>query len=337
MVIKNFVHVGGMPQHRGAASHDIHRGLARPADPRAAVMQRPVMSNMASIPNGEERAVKAAQKPAETDYNKRIREASRILKELEDKRETLLKEYDVLKELKIQEGEEVLAKAKKNAAQLKKETEEEAKLYKQGIEEDRERILTEAMETGYDDGFKKGEKEGHERGYSEGYDKGRSKCYETMQELLKMNEQAGVKEDELFARYENYLFDAIFTICQKITRDSLKQKDKAVISKLLKETAKQFRSSDYVKVTLSALDISAKAAVELELFKELFDGVKHVEFEILKDAPSGTFIADDATVAADSSVATQLDMIRELANGRFRNMEMTDKAEIVETEESEES
>ena len=132
MVIKNFVHVGGMPQHSSTA-----------------VMHKPGLTgNFANIPNGEEKLKAKAEKAVEIDYNKRIREAALVLKELEDKRETLLKEYDVLKELKIQEGADVLAKAKKDAAEITKATEEETELDKQGIEEDRERILTEAMETG---------------------------------------------------------------------------------------------------------------------------------------------------------------------------------------------
>ena len=107
-------------------------------------------------------------------------------------------------------------------------------------------------------------------------------------------------------------------IVNRITLNSLGQKDKAVVKKTIKEAGKSFRGSEYVKLTLSKTDVSEEMAADTDYFKKLFTNVKNVEVEVLKDAPSGTVIIDNGSEITDAGIQTQLKMIEELGRGKYR-------------------
>ncbi len=182
-----------------------------------------------------------------------------------------------------------------------------------------ERLKVETTELAYKEGYEAGYSEGEGKGHDEGYNKGLRKCKDTLKELMSALEETTRVKDEAFAAHERDLFDAIFTIANKITLDSLKQKDKAVLQKMLREAAKSFRSSEYIKVSLSKLDIEEQGSAELDVLREIFRENQHIEFEILKDAPSGTLTLDNGSEIIDAGVATQLKMIENLGKGKFRD------------------
>lgn len=117
-------------------------------------------------------------------------------------------------------------------------------------------------------------------------------------------------------------------IVNRITLNSLGQKDKAVVKKTIKEAGKSFRGSEYVKLTLSKTDVSEEMAADTDYFKKLFTNVKNVEVEVLKDAPSGTVIIDNGSEITDAGIQTQLKMIEELGRGKYRRAPSRKKADL---------
>ncbi|MCL2070736.1 MAG: hypothetical protein FWH07_00685 [Oscillospiraceae bacterium] len=265
-----------------------------------------------SIDNGEKpkpkNQVPTEQETIAAALSKAEIEAKRILDEQEA-------ELEELRQQCKRECDELLRQAEENAEKLIDDTNSMIETLRENAENDCVQLRKKAEETGYSDGFAAGEKPG----YDTGFQKGKDDCTETLKELGAILENALKEKEQIFKDYENQLFDLIFTISNKITAGSLNQKDKAVISKMLKEAAKNFRGSAFVKISLSKLDIEESVNVDLEDLTRVFGDNQHIEFEVLKDAPKGTLILDNGSEIADAGIQTQLKMIENLGKGKFRN------------------
>lgn len=224
-------------------------------------------------------------------------------------------EIERIKQFYREEGEKALETAKQRAQQILSETEKQAEEYALQAKAQAQAIF----EKSRNDGFAKG----HEDGYAAGLDK----CREMLAELKKVSEQINSEKQELFDSYEVEIFDTVMEIVNKITLNSLGQKDKALIKKTVKEAGKAFRNSEYVKLTLSKTDVSEEMAADADYFKKLFTNVKTVEVEVLKDAPSGTVIIDNGSEITDAGIQTQLKMIEELGRGKYRRASSRKKAQ----------
>lgn len=235
-------------------------------------------------------------------------------------RERMLRECEELRNKYSDEAEQFMSRAKEKAAEVYEKTREMAKQTIDEANEKSEQIKNDAA----DEGRKQGYDDGHKKGYDEGYVAALKKCRDTLVELKSINEQIISEKEQIFREYENQLFDTIFDIAQKITINSLKQKDKAVISKMIKEAGKRYRSSKNVKISLSSLDISETAEIDDAVLAEAFRPGTNVEIEILKDAPEGTLILDDGAEITDAGVPTQLKMIEQLGKGKYRDKNLNE-------------
>lgn len=214
----------------------------------------------------------------------------------------------------LEQGEKALADAREKAQRILSETEQQAQDYAAQAKAQAEAIF----EKSRSDGFAKG----HEDGYAAGLDK----CRDMLSEIKRLSEQMVSDKAELFDSYEVEIFDTVMEIVNRITLNSLGQKDKAVVKKTIKEAGKSFRGSEYVKLTLSKTDVSEEMAADTDYFKKLFTNVKNVEVEVLKDAPSGTVIIDNGSEITDAGIQTQLKMIEELGRGKYRRAPSRKKA-----------
>ncbi len=222
------------------------------------------------------------------------------------RRESINAETERIKQYYREEGEKALAEAKQRAEQILSDTEKQAAQYAEAAKAQAEEI------------FAKAQQDGFEKGHDDGYKKGLMKCKDMLLELKSASERINAEKEELFESYETEIFDTVMEIVNRVTLNSLGQKDKTVIKKTVKEAGKAFRNSDYVKLTLSKTDISEEMAADSDYFKKLFTNVKTVEVEILKDAPSGTVILDNGSETIDAGIQTQLKMIEELGKGKYR-------------------
>lgn len=257
----------------------------------------PQISQISQIPQIPQGTAEPDADADNTEINDQISERHR--QELEQEKEKITGFYRA-------EGERALAEAREKAQKILSDTEKQAQA---------EAIFEQSKA----DGFAKG----HEDGYAAGLDK----CRDMLAELKRLSEQMVSDKAELFDSYEVEIFDTVMEIVNRITLNSLGQKDKAVIKKTIKEAGKSFRGSEYVKLTLSKTDVSEEMAADTDYFKKLFNNVKNVEVEVLKDAPSGTVIIDNGSEITDAGIQTQLKMIEELGRGKYRRAPSRKKAE----------
>lgn len=262
-------------------------------------------------PQDTEEAAVTAENTAEADEI-----SARHRQELEQEKEKITSYYRA-------EGEKALADARERAQKILADTEKQAQDYAAKAKAQAEAIFEKSKA----DGFAKG----HEDGFAAGLDK----CRDMLSELKKLSEQIVSDRAELFDNYEVEIFDTVMEIVNRITLNSLGQKDKAVIKKTIKEAGKSFRGSEYVKLTLSKTDVSEEMAADTDYFKKLFTNVKNVEVEVLKDAPSGTVIIDNGSEITDAGISTQLKMIEELGRGKYRRAPSRKKAKEQEEQTAE--
>jgi len=230
-------------------------------------------------------------------------------------RAQLIEEYEQLRVKYEKQSEEYVLRAKEKAGEIYEKTKEIANK----TIEDAKIESVELKKTAEDEGRNVGYEDGYKKGYDEGYVVALKKCRDTLMELKQLNEDIIAKKADIFLSYERSLFDSIFEIAQKVTLGSLKQKDKAVITKMLREAGKKFRGSKNVKISLSSIDISDETEIDEELLKDIFNEGTNVEIEILKDAPEGTLIIDNGAEITDAGVQTQLKMIEQLGKGKYRD------------------
>lgn len=220
--------------------------------------------------------------------------------------EAVKAEIELIKQHYREEGEKAVEEAKQRAQKIIAATQQQAQEYAEAAKKQAEEL------------FEKSKQDGYSQGLDDGYKKGLLKCKDMLLEIKATSEAINAEKDELFASYETEIFDTVMEIVNRITLNSLGQKDKAVIKKTIKEAGKAFRNSDYVKVTLSGTDVTEEMTADADFFKKLFTNVKTVELEVLKDAPPGTVILDNGSEITDAGIMTQLKMIEELGKGKYR-------------------
>lgn len=248
-----------------------------------------------------------AETLSEAEENTAVAAQKAAAKQAQAEREQVIdEEVERIKAFYRDEGEKALAEAKQKAENIFRTTEQQAAEYAEQAKRQAEEI------------FAKAEADGFAKGHEDGYKKGLMKCKDMLLELKSISEQIVAERAELYDEYESEIFDTVMEIANRVTLNSLGQKDKAIVKKTVKEAGKAFRGSEFVKITLAKTDISEEMPADADFFKKLLTNVKTVEIEVLKDAPSGTVILDNGSEITDAGIMTQLKMIEELGKGKYR-------------------
>lgn len=231
------------------------------------------------------------------------RETEIILKERE--LEKIRKELSTLKEQYIEQGKQVIIEAKRRAEGILQNAEQQASEIRADAEQNREGVFIKARAEGFDQGKKDGV----------------AACMAEGQHILdnarEYSERINKEKTELFAKYEKDIYDTVMDIANKVTLNSMSVKDGTAAKKLIKKAAKDFRNSQLIRITLDENGASTEFAGDYEYLKELCS-CENVEVELIADASPGTVIVDNGEEITDAGIQTQLKMIRELGEGKFR-------------------
>ena len=288
---------------------------------------RPGGASVSNIPSTSE-----AEAEANTEAAEKAAAAANITnamssREAKAERERLVAEYEAIRDKYEKESEDFVLRAREKATEIYEKTKELAQQTVLDAQKEAEQIKKQAEEDirrQAEEGRKQGFEEGEKKGYDEGYVKALRKCKETLLELKSLSEQVTADKSELMMQYERQLFDTIFDICQRITLGVLGQKEKGLITRMIREAGKKYRASKNIKITLSKLDVSEEAEIDEQLLKDVFKNCDNVEIELLEDAPAGTLMIDDGTEITDAGIQTQLKMVEQLGKGKYRDRDITD-------------
>lgn len=235
---------------------------------------------------------------------KREAELKTAVEELERRKRELV----ALKEQYIEQGKQVIIEAKRRADGIVNNANAEAEAIVRDAEKKRDDVLIKARA----EGFEQGKKDGAALALTESRN--------ILDEARDFSDKINTGKAELFAKYEKDIYDTVMDIANKVTMNSMSVKDGTAAKKLIKAAAKDFRNSQLIRITLDENDASIELSGDYEYLKELCGGMAHVEVELLADAEPGTVIVDNGEEITDAGIMTQLRMIRELGDGKFKGV-----------------
>lgn len=232
------------------------------------------------------------------------RESEIVLRERE--LEKIKGELAALKEQYIEQGKQVIIEAKRRADDILDNAEQQANEIRADAEQNREGVYIKARA----EGFEQGKKDGVAACLAEGQ--------RILDEARDFTERINDEKTELFARYEKEIYETVMEIANKVTMNSMAVKDGTAAKKLIKKAAKDFRNSQLIRITLDENGATTELAGDYEYLKEIC-ACENVEVELIADASPGTVIVDNGEEITDAGIQTQLKMIRELGDGKFRD------------------
>ena len=268
-----------------------------------------VQEEPAEQPQSEEavKAAKEAKREKEIAKKEEMlakREGELITKERE--LEKLKGELAALKEQYIEQGKEVIIEAKRRADDILDNAEQQANDIRADAEQNREGVYIKARA----EGFEQGKKDGVAACLAEGQG--------ILDEAREFTDRINEEKNELFARYEKEIYETVMEIANKVTMNSMAVKDGTAAKKLIKKAAKDFRNSQLIRITLDENGATTELAGDYEYLKEIC-ACENVEVELIADASPGTVIVDNGEEITDAGIQTQLKMIKELGDGKFRD------------------
>ncbi|MBQ8177061.1 MAG: hypothetical protein IJ035_08535 [Oscillospiraceae bacterium] len=156
-----------------------------------------------------------------------------------------------------------------------------------------------------------------QEGYDEGYASGREESLEKYKKYIdasgKLLSEINSRKDAYYISNEDELRNTVFEMVKKITRAELVANPK-VIEGIIAEAAKNFRNSDYIKITLAEDELTERFRTDEKLIKELIPFISEIEIEFDDEAEEGTVILDNGSEIVDAGIPTQLDFLKEILN-----------------------
>ncbi len=119
------------------------------------------------------------------------------------------------------------------------------------------------------------------------------------------------RKEAYYVSAEEEMRQTVFELVNKIVRTELKINPQ-VIEGLIADAAKNFRNSDYIKITLAEDGITERFRTDEKLVKDIIPFIPEVEIELDEDAEEGTVIVDNGSEIVDAGVPTQLEFLKEI-------------------------
>lgn len=203
-----------------------------------------------------------------------------------------------------QERVQIIEKAKGEAANINAEAKASSMSLMEKTKKECIMLKEQAKKEGYNDGFGEGKEQSLDK---------YKKCIDAAGKLLS---EINARKEAYYISNEEELRETVFALVNKIVRTELKTNPK-VIESIMAEAAKNFRNSDYLKITLAEDSITERFRTDEKLLKDIIPFIPEIELELDSDAEEGTVIEDDGSQIVDAGVPTQLEFLKEvLKNSR---------------------
>lgn len=211
-----------------------------------------------------------------------------------------------------QERTQVIEKAKGEAAGITAEAKVSSMALMDKTKKECVMLKEQAKKEGYNDGFGEGRNQSLDK---------YKKCIDAAGKLLS---EINARKEAYYISNEEEMRETVFALVNKVVRTELKTNPK-VIESIMAEAAKNFRNSDYLKITLAEDSITERFRTDEKLLKDIIPFIPEIELELDSDAEEGTVIEDDGSQIVDAGVPTQLEFLKEvLKNSRGDGDEVTE-------------
>lgn len=162
-------------------------------------------------------------------------------------------------------------------------------------------------------------KEGFEQGFEEGRNAAEKKCSSYLEAAASFLGEINSHKEAYFISNEEELRKTVVDAVEKIVLEKLRDDDK-IVERIIARAAKNFRNSDFLKISLLRGEVSKEFCTDKEYVRSIAAGIPNIEIEYLPpdEAPEGTVILDNDSEMIDASVPTQLEFLREIMGNAGR-------------------
>lgn len=154
-------------------------------------------------------------------------------------------------------------------------------------------------------------KEGYDEGFAEGKKDSLDKYEKYIDASGRLLAEINSRKEAYYVSSEEEMRQTVFELVNKIVRTELKINPQ-VVEGLIAEAARNFRNSDYIKITLAEDGITERFRTDEKLVKDIIPFIPEVEIELDEDAEEGTVIVDNGSEIVDAGVPTQLEFLKEI-------------------------
>mgnify|MGYP004605402379 CR=1 FL=1 len=197
------------------------------------------------------------------------------------------------------ERDRILEEAHNQAETIIAEAKTAAMHYLRQAENDNAIAAEKARKAGYTDGFASGKKESL------------AKCETYLKAAAGFLDEINSRKEAYYISNREEMKETVLELVKKITLQEIKT-DPTIIEGIIAQAAKNFRNSDYVKISLANGEVAQKLRTDANFVKELIPFIPDIEIEVLNEAEDNTVILDNGSEIIDASVPTQLDFLREI-------------------------
>lgn len=169
-------------------------------------------------------------------------------------------------------------------------------------------------------------KEGHDEGFADGRKESLEKYSKYIDASGRLLAEINSRKEAYYISAEEEMRNTVFELVNKIVRTELRTNPK-VIEGIIAEAAKNFRNSDYIKITLAEDGITERFKTDEKLIKDIIPFIPEVEIEFDEDAEEGTVIEDNGSEIVDAGVPTQLEFLKEILRTTRGESDGSDVAE----------
>ena len=197
------------------------------------------------------------------------------------------------------ERDRILEEAHNQAETIIAEAKTAAMHYLRQAENDNAIAAEKARKAGYTDGFASGKKESL------------AKCETYLKAAAGFLDEINSRKEAYYISNREEMKETVLELVKKITLQEIKT-DPRIIEGIIAQAAKNFRNSDYVKISLANGEVAQKLRTDANFVKELIPFIPDIEIEVLNEAEDNTVILDNGSEIIYASVPTQLDFLREI-------------------------
>lgn len=236
----------------------------------------------------------------EEERQRKLREQveteNRILREIEAGVERQMNERHMVIN---GERDRILEEAHEQAETIIAEAKTAAMHYLRQAENDNAIAAEKARKAGYTDGYSAGKRESL------------AKCETYLKAAAGFLDEINSRKEAYYISNREEMKETVLELVKKITLQEIKT-DPTIIEGIIAQAAKNFRNSDYVKISLANGEVARKLRTDANFVKELIPFIPDIEIEVLNEAEDNTVILDNGSEIIDASVPTQLDFLREI-------------------------
>lgn len=256
------------------------------------------IDNTVYLPGEDEETgeVISAEEQRRRAEEERAEEERRFKEEVDAKVSQILAERSAALE---QERAQILEKGRNDAATISAKAKADTMAIMEKAKRECAMLKEQAKKEGYDEGFANGRKESLEK-----YEKYIDASGRLLSEI-------NSRKEAYYVSSEEEMRQTVFELVNKIVRTELRTNPQ-VLNGIIAEAAKNFRNSDYVKITLAEDGITERFRTDEKLIKDIIPFIPEVEIELDEDAEEGTVIVDNGSEIVDAGVPTQLEFLKEI-------------------------